>query len=56
MLFSRASLGFAPLIKDLGAPIKNYVTEKNVEKTLKVFNYKRIKGKWNYAEANLGPM
>ena len=41
---SRASLGFAPSIKDLGAPVKNYVTENNVEKALKVFNYKRIKG------------
>ena len=47
--------GFAPSIRDLRGLVQQYFTENNVEKALKVFNCKESKGKWNFAEANLGP-
>ena len=42
---SLAPFGFALSIRDLRGLVEQYFTENNVEKALKVFNYKESKGK-----------
>ena len=44
VILDLASLGFAPMLADIGDLVKSYVLENSIEDAKKVFHYKGVKG------------